>query len=152
MKIASMFGAVLFLVLQFLCQAYAIELCEPQDYYNLSDSANKCKIEDNKKDNESGPHEIMFEILKSYPYENKDRFIKLLQRKIELVDNYIKQQQGKKRTGKIKANISKLEQAKQDLSEQLIMVNDANQDNWIGVRDQARRTLKETTRRLHEVE
>lgn len=67
----------------------------------------------------------MFGILKNYPYENKDKFMKLLQRKIGLVDNYITQQQGQGQTEKIKANISKLEQTKQSLTKQVGMVNAA---------------------------
>jgi hypothetical protein len=144
-------GAVLFLASQFLCQVYAIELCEPQDYYNLADYT-KCKIKYNKAGNKSDYRELMFETLKNYPYENKDKFIKLLQRKIELVDNYITQQQGQRQTEKVKANVSVFEQTKQGLSEQLVMVNTATQDNWVIVRDQARKALEESARRLHEVE
>jgi hypothetical protein len=151
MKILCVVGTVLFLASQFLCQVYAIELCEPQDYYNLADSS-KCKINKNKAGNKSDPRELMFEIMKNYPFENKDAFAKLFQRKIELVDNYITQQQGQKQTGRVKANISKLEQTKQDLSEQLVMVNAATRDNWVSVRDQARKALEESARRLHEVE
>jgi hypothetical protein len=151
MKILYVVGAVLFLASQFLCQVYAIELCEPRDYYNLTDST-KCEIKYNKAGNKSDPREIMFEILKNYPYEKKDRFIKLLQRKIELVDNYMTQQQGQRQTEKVKANIRKLEQSKQGLTEQLGMVNAATQDNWVSVRDQARKVLEESARRLHEVE
>jgi len=151
MKISYVAGAVLFLASQFLCQAYAIEICESQDYYNLAGST-KCTIKDNKAGNKIDSQESMFEILKNYPYEKKDRFIKLLQRKIELVDNNITQQQGQGQTRRIKANISKLEQARQDLSVQLGMVNAANQDNWVGVRDQASKALKEAARRLQEIE
>jgi hypothetical protein len=151
MKILYLTGAVLFWASQFLSQVHAIELCEPQDYYNLVDST-KCKIEQDKEGNKSDSRKLMFEILKNYPYENKDKFIKLLQRKIELVDNYITQQQGPKQTGRVKADISKLEQTKQDLSEQLTMVNAATQDNWAGVRDRARKALEEAERRLQEVE
>jgi hypothetical protein len=151
MKILYVAGAVLFLASQFLCQVYAIELCEPQDYYSLADSS-KCSIKENKAGNKSDPRELMFEIMKNYPFENKDAFVKLFQRKIKLVDNYITQQQGQKQTGRVKANISKLEQTKQDLSEQLVMVNAATRDNWVSVRDQARKALEEAARRLHEVE
>jgi len=151
MKIPYVLVAVLFLASQFLCQAYAIELCETQDYYNLMDST-KCEIKDNKAGNKSDSRELMFEILKNYPYEQKDRFVKLLQRKIELVDNYITQQQGQGQTGKVKATIGKLEKTKQGLSKQLGMVNAATQDNWVSVRDQARKTLEEAARRLQEVE
>ncbi len=151
MKMIYAASAVLFLAAQFLCRVYAIELCEPQDYYNLADST-KCKIEDNKDGKKNDTQELMFEILKNYPYENKDRFIKLLQRKIELVDNYITQQQGKKQTEGVKANISKFEQTKQGLSEQLVMVNAATQDNWVSVRDQARKVLEEAAKSLREVE
>jgi hypothetical protein len=151
MKILSVAGAVLFLASQFLCQVYAIELCEPQDYYNLANSS-KCNIKYNKADNRSDSRELMFEILKNYPYEEKGKFVKLLQRKIELVDNYITQQQDQIETKKVKANISKLEQAKQGLSQHLGMVNAATQDNWVSVRDQARKALEEAARRLHEVE
>jgi len=146
-----MAGLVLFLASQSLCQVYAIELCEPQDYYNLADSS-KCKLKDNKASNKSDSSELMFETLKNYPYENKDRLIKLLQRKIELVDNYITQQRNQAQTGKVKANIGKLEQTKQDLSRQLEMVNSSTQDNWVSVRDQARKALEEAESRLHEVE
>jgi membrane-associated HD superfamily phosphohydrolase len=151
MKMLCVVGAVLFLASQFLCQVYAIELCEPRDYYNLADST-KCKTEYNKAGNKNESRELMFEILKTYPYEKKDRFIKVLQRKIELVDNYITQQQGQGQTEKAMANISKLEQTKQGLSEQLGMVNTATQDNWVSVRDQARKVLEEAAQRLREVE
>ena len=151
MKILYVAGAALFLASQFLRPVYAIELCEPRDYYNLANSS-KCKIKGNEAGNKSDPRELMFEILKNYPYEEKDRFVKLLQRKIELVDDYITQQQGQRQTEKVKANISKLEQAKQGLSEQLGMVNAATQDNWVSVRDQARKALEEYARSLHEVE
>ncbi len=151
MKILYVAGAVLFLASQFLCQAYAIELCESQDYYNLANSS-KCKIKYNGAANKADPHEAMFEIMKNYPFENKDVFAELLQRKIELIDNYKTQQQGKTVTVKVKSNISKLEQAKQDLSQQLKIVNAATQDNWVSVRDRARKTLKEATERLREVE
>jgi hypothetical protein len=151
MKILYVVGTVLFLVTQFLCKVYAIDICEPQDYYNLADSG-KCKIRSNNAGNKSDPHELMFEILKTYPYEQKDKFIKLLQRKIELVDTYKTQQQARMQTEKVKANISKLEQTKQDLSEQSEMVNAATQDNWVSVRDKARKVLEESAKRLQEVE
>ena len=151
MKVLFVAGMVLFLVSQFLAQGNAIELCEPQDYYNLADSS-KCSIKYNKEANASDSRELMFETLKTYPYELKDKFLKLLQRKIELVDNYTKQQQSQKLTEKVKANIGKLEQVKQDLAEQLAMVNEAILDNWVKLRDQATKTLKEATKRLHEVE
>jgi len=48
MKIFSVTGAVLFLASQFLCQAYAVEICEPQDYYNLLDPK-ECKMEYEKQ-------------------------------------------------------------------------------------------------------
>jgi hypothetical protein len=151
MKILCVAGAVLFLASQFLCQVYAIELCEPRDYYNLMDST-KCKIKDNKAGDKNNSHELMFEILKNYPYEKKDRFIKVLQRKVELVDTYITQQKSQTQTEKVTANISKFEQTKQGLSEQLGMVNAATQDNWVSVRDQARKSLEEAAQRLREVE
>jgi hypothetical protein len=94
----------------------------------------------------------MFEIMKSYPFENKDAFEKLLQRKIELVDTYKTQQQGQKQTEKVMANISKLEHAKQVLLGQLKMVNTSTQSNWVSVRDRARKALKETAISLREVE
>ncbi len=151
MKILYVVSAVLFLAPQFLGQAYAIELCEPQDYYNLADST-KCKIEDNKPGKKNDTQELMFEILKNYPYEKKDKFVGLLQRKIELVDNYITRQQGQRPTAGVKANISKFEQTKQGLSEQLVKVNGATLDNWVSVRDQAREVLEEAAKRLREVE
>jgi hypothetical protein len=151
MKKFYVVGLALFLASQFLSQVHAIELCESQDYYNLADSS-KCKINDNKTGNKSDSRELMFGILKNYPYENKDKFIKLLQRKIELVDNYITQQQKQKQTEKVKVNISNLEQTKQGLSEQLGLVNAATQDNWISVRDLANKELEEAAKRLQEVE
>ena len=151
MKILPVAGAVLFLASQFLCQAYAIELCEPRDYYNLADST-KCKIKYNKAGDQSDPNQLVFEILKNYPYEQKDRFITVLQRKIALLDTNITQRQGQEQTEKVKVDISMLEQTKQGLSEQLVMVNAATQDNWISVRDQARKALEEAARRLREVE
>ena len=151
MKILLVAGAVLFLASQFLCQAHAIELCEPRDYYNLADSAN-CKIKYNQADKTSAPQDAMFEIMKNYPFENKEAFTKLLQRKIEIVDNYKTQQQSQSQTEKVKANINKLEQAKQGLSEQLMMVNNATRDNWASVRGQARKALEEISESLREVE
>ncbi|MCK9604482.1 MAG: hypothetical protein M0R66_09005 [Candidatus Omnitrophica bacterium] len=151
MKMLYVAGAVLFLASQFLYQAYAIELCEPQDYYNLVNSS-KCSIQYNKAGNKGDPQEDMFEIMKNYPFEDKGAFVKLLQRKIGLIDNYKTQQQGKAQTEKVIANISKLEQTKQGLSRQLGMVNSATQDNWPSVRDQARKALEEAARRLREVE
>jgi membrane-associated HD superfamily phosphohydrolase len=96
--------------------------------------------------------ELMFEVLKNYPYENKDSVIKLLQKKIERVGNYIIQQQDQKQTEKTEVNISKLVQAKQDLSVQLELVSAATVDNWVIVRDQATKKLREATIRLQEVE
>ncbi len=109
-------------------------------------------MEYNKAGHKSDPRDARFEIMKNYPYEKKDRFIKLLQRKIEPVDNYITQQQGQKQTEKVMANISKFEQTKQDFFGQLGMVNAATQDNWGNVRDQARKALEEAASRLREVE
>jgi membrane-associated HD superfamily phosphohydrolase len=151
MKRLYAMGIVLSLAAQFLCQAHAIELCEPQDYYNLVGSS-KCKIKYNKKGDRSDSRELVFEILKTYPYEEKGKFVKLLQRKIELVDNYITQQQNQRKTEKVKNNISKLEQTKQALSAQLVTVNAATQDNWVSLRDQARKALEEAESRLQEVE
>lgn len=151
MKIFFVAAAVFFLASKFLCQVYAIELCEPQDYYNLAGSS-KCKIKDNKAVNKSDSQELMFEVLKNYPYENKDMFVKLLEKKIKRVDDYLIERQGQKQTEKIKVNISKLEQAKQDLSGQLGKVNFATADNWVSVRDQASKVLKAATQSLHEVE
>ena len=94
----------------------------------------------------------MFETLKNYPYENKDRFVKLLQRKVELVDSYITQQKGQRQTEQSKAKISKLKQVKQGLSEELKIVNAATQENWVSVRDQARKELKEAESKLYEIE
>lgn len=151
MKIPHAVVAVLILASQFLYLAYAIELCEPQDYYNLADSS-KCKIKYNKEGNKSKSQQLMFEILKNYPYENKDKFVKLLQSKIALVDNYITQQQGQGKSEKVKVNISKLELTRRGLFQQLRMVNNATKDNWVRVRDQARRELEEAAKRLQEVE
>lgn len=147
MKILSVVGTVLLLAVQFLTQAHAMELCEPQDYYNLANSA-KCPIQYNKSGNKGDHREAMFEIMKNYPFENKDSFVKLLQRKIELVDNYKTQQQSQRQTEKVMVNIGKLGHAKQVLFGQLAMVNAATQDNWVSVRDQARKALQETSRSL----
>lgn len=144
-------GAALFLASQFLSQVYAIDLCETEDYYNLADSS-KCKIKYNETNGKSDSRELMFEVLKNYPYENKDTVVKLLEKKIKRVDNYIIEQRGQKQTEKIEVNISKLEQSKQELSEQLVRVAAATADNWVSVRDQATKTLREATKRLQEVE
>ena len=151
MKILLVSAVVLFLTSRFLCQVYAIELCESQDYYNLADSS-KCTLKNNHAVSKSNSQESMFEILKNYPYENKDKFIKLLQRKIELVDNSLAQQKIKILTDRSKTNISKLEQVKQGLSEELKIVNAATQENWVSVRDQARKELKEAESKLYEIE
>lgn len=150
MRIYYMAGVVLLLALQFLCQAYAIELCEPQDYYNLADSA-KCKITNNQAGDKNDSQNSMFEILKNYPYESKDKFVKLLQRKIELVGSYLAQQQAQGQTEKVQTNIINLEQIKQSLSGQLGSVNAATQENWVSVRDQARKALEEASIRLREI-
>jgi hypothetical protein len=146
-----MVGAVLFLASQLLCQVYAIELCEPGDYYNLANSS-KCKIKENNAGDKNDPQQLVFEMLKTYPYEQKNNFVKVLQRKIELVDTNITQRHGQSQTEKVKADISTLEHTKQSLSEQLVMVNAATQDNWVSVRDQARKALEESARRLREIE
>jgi len=151
MKILSVVVAVLLLTLQFLCQAQAMDLCETDDYYNLADSS-KCKIKYNEGANKSDSREMMFEVLKNYPYENKDRVIKLLQKKITRVDNYIIEQQSKRQTEKIKVNISTLRQTKQALSEQLVLVSAATAGNWVSVRDQATKELRKAAKKLQEVE
>ena len=151
MKIFSVTGAVLFLASQFLCQAYAVEICEPQDYYNLLDPK-ECKMEYEKAGHERDPKDAMFEIMKNYPFEKKDRFIKLLQRKVELVDTYITQQKNQTQTGKVMANIIKFEQTKQDLLGKEAMVSASTRDNWVIVRGQARKSLEEAARSLLDVE
>lgn len=151
MKIFFVAGVVLFLASQFLCQAQAMDLCESEDYYNLADSS-KCKIKYNEKGDKSDTQELMFEVLKTYPYENKDMVVKLLQKKITRVENYIIEQKSQKQTEKTKINISKLEQAKQNLFGQIEPVNAATLKNWSGVRDQASKVLKEATKELQEVE
>ena len=144
-------GVVLFLALQFLCSVYAMDLCESEDYYNLADSS-KCKIKYNESASKSDSQELMFDVLKNYPYENKDRVVKLLQKKIERVDNYIIQQKDQKQTEKVKININKLQQTKESLFEQLELVKVANQKNWVSVRDQATKELKKAAIELQEVE
>ena len=151
MKILCVAGAVLFLASQFLCQALAMDLCESEDYYNLADSS-KCKIKYNEKGDKSDTQELMFEVLKTYPYENKEMVVKLLQKKITRVENYIIEQKSQKQTEKTKVNISKLEQAKQNLFGQIGPVSAATLDNWSGVRDQASKVLKEASKELQEVE
>lgn len=151
MKILFVAGAVLFVASQCICRAYAIELCEPQDYYNLVGST-KCTLGDNKAAGTSDSRELMFGILKNYPFENKDKFIQLLQRKTELVDTYIAQHQSKGETDNVKVNVSMLEQAKRNLSEQLTKVRAATPDNWVSVRDEARAILEDTAQRLRDVE
>ena len=151
MKRLCVATVVLFLASQFFCLGHAMDLCESEDYYNLADSS-KCKIKYNETGDKSDSRELMFEVLKTYPYENKDKVVKLLQKKIERVDDYTIEQKGQKQTEKVKVNISKLEQAKQNLSEQLGLVNAATLDNWGSVRDQASQVLKEATKELQEVE
>jgi hypothetical protein len=151
MKRIYVVGVVLFLALQFLSQVYAIDLCETDDYYNLADSS-KCKIKYNETSGKSDSRELMFEVLKNYPYENKETVVKLLEKKIKRVDNYLIEQRAQKQTEKTEVNISKLEQSKQELSEQLVRVTAATADSWVSVRDQATKTLREATKRLQEVE
>lgn len=151
MKIFFVLGAVLFLGSQFLCQVQAIELCESEDYYNLADSS-KCKVKYNETGDKSDSRELMFEVLKNYPYENKDMLVKLLQKKITRVEDYIIEQKDQKQTEKVKVNISKLEQTKRGLSGELEMVSAATSQNWVIIRDQASKVLKEATIRLREVE
>ena len=150
MKIIYALGAVLFLASQSAGQVLALELCEPQDYYNLMDSS-KCKIKYNKVGDKKGTRDIMFEILKNYPFEEKGKFVKLLQRKIELVNSYIKQQEGEEQGEKTKVNISRLVLIKQDLSGQLVSVNAATPENWNSVRDQARKVLEAAESKLQEI-
>ena len=150
MKIIYALGAVLFLASQSAGQVLALELCESQDYYNLMDSS-KCKIKYNKVGDKKGTRDIMFEILKNYPYAEKSKFVKLLQRKIELVNGYIKQQEGESQREKAKSNISKLMTIKQDLSGQVVLVNAATQENWNSVRDQARKVLERAESKLQEI-
>lgn len=151
MKTFFVLGSVLLLASQFLCQARAIELCEPQDYYNLV-NASKCSVQYKKAENKSDPRNSMFEIMKNYPFESKDAFVKLLQRKIEVVDNYKKQHQTQGKTEKSTAALRKLDNAKQVLADKLEMVKKANQDNWVNARDQASKALEETTKSLREIE
>lgn len=151
MKALYIISAALFLASEGLCRVYAIELCEPQDAYNLANAA-KCPIPDNKAGDKHDPRDAMFEIMKNYPFESKDSFVKFLQRKVEIVDNSITQQQNKRQTEEVKADISKLEQTKQSLSEQSELVIAATPENWGSVRDQARQALEEAARRLREVE
>lgn len=151
MKTLCLAGAALLLVSQFLCNAQAMDLCESEDYYNLADSS-KCKIKYNEGAGKSDSRELMFEVLKNYPYEDKDNVIKLLQRKIERVDNYIIEQHRQKQTEKVQINIGKLEQAREKLFEQLGLVKTATADNWASVRDRATKELKAATIELQEVE
>jgi hypothetical protein len=78
--------------------------------------------------------------------------VKLLQKKITRVEDYIIEQKDQKQTEKVKVNISKLEQAKRGLSGELETVNAATRENWVIVRDQASKILKEATIRLREIE
>jgi hypothetical protein len=151
MKIFFVGGAVLLLAFQFLCQAYAIELCEEQDYYNLARPI-RCLIPYNEAVKKGDPREAMFEIMKNYPFEKKDEFVKLLQRKIGVIDDHITRRQSQVQTEKVTVVLSKLENAKQLLRRQLEMVNNATQDTWVSVRDQARIALEETARSLRDVE
>lgn len=151
MKILSAIVMVLFSMPLFLSQVQAVELCETQDFYNLANSSS-CKVKYNKVNSKKDPRESMFEILKNYPYENKDMFVKLLQNKVRRVDSYIIEQRSRKQSRGVKANISKLEQAKQSLNEQLALVNSATVDNWESRRDQASKVLKETTKNLQGIE
>ena len=151
MKILYVTAVVLFVALQFSCQVQAMDLCEAEDYYNLADSS-KCKIKYNESASKSDSQELMFDVLKNYPYENKDRVIKLLQKKIERVGNYIIQQKDQKQTEKVRININKLQQTKESLSEQLELVKAATQKNWVSVRDQATKELKKAAIELQEVE
>jgi len=151
MKMSYVAGAVLFSVSLFLCQVYAVEICEPQDYYNLLDPK-ECRLEYEKAGHKIDPRDAMFEIMKNYPFEKKDRFINLLQRKVELVDTYIIQQKSLIQTEKVRANISKLERTKQDLLGQEGLVNASTPDTWVVIRDQARKLLDESAQRLREVE
>lgn len=144
-------GAVLLFASQSLCQAYAVELCEPQDYYNLV-NASKCSVQYKKTESKSDPRNSMFEIMKNYPFESKDALAKLLQRKIELIDNYKKQHQSQDQTEKSIVALKRLDNAKQVLTGQLGMVKKANKDNWVSVRDQASKALGEAAKSLREIE
>jgi hypothetical protein len=151
MKIFSVIAIVLFSMLLFLCHAQAVELCETQDFYNLANSSS-CKVKYNKVSSKNDSRESMFQILKNYPYENKDMFEKLLENKIIRIESYITEQKSRKQSLGVNANISKLEKAKQSLSQQLALVNSATVDNWESRRDQASKVLKETTKDLQGIE
>lgn len=144
-------AVIAFLAPQFACPVYPIELCEPQDYYNLAGST-KCTLEDKKAGDSSDSRQLMFEILKNYPYENKDKFIQVLQRKIELVDDYLARHKGAAQTDQTKVNVSMLEQARRSLEEQLKLVGAATPDTWVSVRDEARAVLADTAQRLRDVQ
>ena len=81
-----------------------------------------------------------------------DKFVKLLQNKIQLLDNYLTPPQVQKGTEKSNVNIAIIKLAKENLSQQLVLVDGATQDNWESVRDQAKKALEAAAERLHEVE
>lgn len=136
---------------QCACVANAMELCDSQDYYHLA-NATQCSIDYRKAGHKDDPQTSMFEIMKNYPFEQKDAFVKVLQRKVELIDSVSTQRQGQTQTEKVTADLSKLAQAKHALLGHIEAVKVARQDNWVSVRDQARTALEETARSLRNVE
>jgi len=151
MKIIIVAAAVVLSAFQFGSRAYALELCDSQDYYNLEHAA-QCSIQYKSAGAKGSPQDTMFEIMKNYPYDQKEAFVKLLQRKVDLVDTYTAQRKGLARTGKTADAVSRLERAKQVLLGQVTLVNGATRENWVSVRDQARKALEDTTKDLRDIE
>lgn len=125
-KVISMF---IILIIGFFVTAFAAEICEERDLYNLSEPG--CTLDYLKgKYNKTEVKDIMFEIMKTYPYENKEKFEKVLERKIEVVDS-------------LDLRPEKKEDARKKLVYHLGRVRAATKDNWENVRDAARRALED---------
>lgn len=129
-------------IMTFLSQAYGIEPCEQQNLYNLFQPP-YCRLQYMKGGERiADTKEIMFEITKAYPYEKKDEFAKLLERRITLLDSSVTQLRAVKQTAIIKREIVEREKAEFILAEQLRRVNAANKENWEKARDDARGAIE----------
>ncbi len=109
--------------------AYAQErqICEESDLYDLTKGCPLGQLRSRYGKDEV--RDIMFEVLKDYPYDQKDRFAALLERKIDL----LKQGAGGPESWKAKAG--------ERLAYHLERVRSASAGNWDQTRDAARKEL-----------
>jgi|GEM_PF-1082377 len=132
--------------------AYALQLCEEQDLYGLSDPY--CVLEYKKKTKQEKVEasDVMFDIMKTYPYEKKGKFVKFLQKKVEMLDSSISQLQKQESTFALRAKINDEKRARRILATQRDRVEKATEEEWEQVRDQARKALQEADKILSSAE